>query len=257
MAYERNISLPNVEYKSPSDFNVSFTGTTSGDTTGSIILLTGVPITIQNSGQIAYILAISGTTSRIYIIGLYGVTFSYDNSTDIITIYGAGTPFQSGDEYVVGLNGPKPGLDLGLDLNKSQEQSPASTWYTDGEQVTVTSGFTSGWTDLCSEIDMREFTQLNLYLTLDINDSQNARIKALGKYEFGGVDEFDLVQKTETDSVTYIKPSYIEFSNDNDQLVTLSFNTNGVPYIQLQIMAEIPGSTVGGITDCYINKIWK
>jgi len=161
------------------------------------------------------------------------------------------------DSVNLSIPGPPRAIDTDLDANLMSEISPARVWYTDGEQVTVTSGFTSNWVDLCSEIDMRGYTHLNIFATLDINDSQGARIRALGKYEFGGTSEFNFSIESINPSNVKIEPEYIEFNTDLDQLQIIKFQTDGVPYVQLQIMAEVSGSTVGGITDCYINKIWK
>jgi len=260
MAYERSLVIPKVEYKSPNDFTAVYSSTTS-------IQLSGLPITIQNSAQISYVKVINettgGATGRTYINGSYGVAFAYDSATDIVTVYPGSSLFDADDVYVVGLDGATKGFDLGLDLFKFQEQSPANTWATDGEQlVTSAQDITASWVDMGSEIDMRDFTDLNVFLTVDINDGQNVRIKALGKHEFDGTDEFDFIQGTDNGTITTITPTYTELESDTDQLIMLKFKTYGIPYIQLQVMAviagdEVTGETAAAISDCYINKIWK
>ena len=251
MAYERILSLPQVEYKSPADFTAEYSSST-------ILTLSSLPITVENSAQVAYIRVVSGSQARTYINGQYGVAFSYTSSIDTVTVYNAGSNvFTTDDEYEVGLSGQKPGYSLALDLYKTQDQSPATSWYTDGEQlVTSAQTLTDAWADLGSEIDMRGYNNLNIYITVDINDSIDVRLKTLGKYESAGTDEFDFSIETTDSGSVKINPKYYEFNSDIDQLQIMKIPTNGIPYIQLQIMAVATGSSIGSISDCYINKIW-
>jgi len=139
-------------------------------------------------------------------------------------------------------------------------ETSSSIWnrYTPAESlISSLQGLTETWTDLGSEVDMRGYTQCNIYLTLDINDSINARIKALGKHESAGADEYDFVIKTVSASDIKIEPEYIEFNTDADQLSILKVETEGVPYLQLQASCATSGSTTGSIDACYINKIWR
>ena len=119
-----------------------------------------------------------------------------------------------------------------------------------------TDTLTTSWVDMGAEIDMRGYTQLNIYVTLDINGCQNAQIRALGKYESAGSDEYPFMIETVSSTDIKVDPEYIEFNDDVDQKAILKIQVEGVPYIQLQMKVGVVGD--GAQYDkVYINKIWR
>jgi hypothetical protein len=118
--------------------------------------------------------------------------------------------------------------------------------------------FTLGWVDLGPEIDMYGYSKLAAWLTLDINNSTNARIRALAKLDSGGTKEYNLQIKTTGASAISIENEYYEWNVDADAKTFLEIETNGlIPFVQLQIQAGALGATPGQIDYCEITKIGR
>jgi len=109
--------------------------------------------------------------------------------------------------------------------------------------------FTASWVNLGGQIRMEDFARLGAYLKIDINDTTDARIRAVCKTHRNDDTEYVLPIRNVTASAVQIEDEYIEFTDDADQNVVLEVETKGlVPYIQLQIEAGDPGATEGQIT---------
>ena len=103
---------------------------------------------------------------------------------------------------------------------------------------------------------MGGFRKLGIFATLDINSSNNARIRALGKLDSGGTKEYQLIISTVSASNVKIEDAYYEWNADADMETILVVDTDGVvPFIQLQIMAETVGATAAQIDYCEITKV--
>lgn len=114
---------------------------------------------------------------------------------------------------------------------------------------------TGSWADLGAEIPMAGFSRLGLYLTVDINDSVDVRVRALAKHTSAGAEEYPLPIETVSASDVKIEPKYIEFNTDADQLILLEIETNRIiPVCQIQIQAGTVGATAGQIDAAYITK---
>lgn len=95
---------------------------------------------------------------------------------------------------------------------------------------------------------MTNFTRLGLYLNLDINNTANARVRALAKLGKNDISSFLLPIKMVGASDVKVEGEYFEFNIDADQLMVLGMETEGlVPYVQLQVMAGTVGVTPGQI----------
>jgi hypothetical protein len=130
--------------------------------------------------------------------------------------------------------------------------TPPELFFTAGAGDTVT----TDWQNLGAVIDVRDYTQLNLYLTLDVNLSENVRVRALGKVS-STVGSYPFSIETISSTLVKIQPEYVEFDTDADQSIILKIQTDGVPYIQLQYQAGTKGATPAKFTNVYINKVWK
>jgi hypothetical protein len=88
-------------------------------------------------------------------------------------------------------------------------------------------------------------------VTLDINNSLDARVRALAKHTSAGADEYTFPILTPTASQVNVDAEFIEFTQDADQKMLIKVECdNVVPYVQFQIMAVTPddgGGTVGTI----------
>jgi len=113
---------------------------------------------------------------------------------------------------------------------------------------------TTVWKNAGAVIDMRGYTQLNIFMTIDINTTVDFRVRAIGMInDSTGTYPFTIETVSSTD--VKVSPEYIEFNTDADQLAVLKIQTDGVPYVQIQYSAGTAGS--GKILSSYKNKIWK
>jgi hypothetical protein len=111
---------------------------------------------------------------------------------------------------------------------------------------------TNSWADIGSEIDLRRYRYLTLWINLDINDSNNARIRILWKRALAGTDEYVLPIKAIGASDIKVEPHYIEFNVDEDRLMVIGFDLlNTAAIIQVQVMAGTVGASAGQIDSIY------
>ena len=126
-------SSVSAEYISPSDFTATYTS-------ASTITLSGVPVTITDSSQIAYIKQVkTDNTSNTFVNGANDITLSY--SANVITVYEKGvaiTSLVSGDVYEIGVNGTKKAYDLSTDADKIINLTPESSKYVQDSLVDTT-----------------------------------------------------------------------------------------------------------------------
>lgn len=115
---------------------------------------------------------------------------------------------------------------------------------------------TATWQNLGAVIDMRGYTQLNIYTSIDINNTTDLQFRALGKRTLTKGSYLFMV---ETISSTDIKvdPEYTEFNTDADQHAILRVEAQGVPFIQLQYKGTMGATPNAKIDSTYINKIWR
>jgi hypothetical protein len=112
---------------------------------------------------------------------------------------------------------------------------------------------TTDWADLGTIHDCFGFTVIGLYLRLDINSSQDFRVRVIGR-------------KSETDSVDYLIPyrletienswvkygEYTEVDVDEDKNMLLFFHIEGVlPFFKIQIQGGFVGVTPAQITEAH------
>ena len=126
-------SSVSAEYISPSDFTATYTSSSS-------ITLSGVPITINDSSQIAYIKQVKAdNTSRTYVNGANDITLAH--AAGVITIYEKGIAAASlvaGDVYEVGINGSTKAYDTSTDTTKIINITPESSKYVPDAIVNTT-----------------------------------------------------------------------------------------------------------------------
>lgn len=111
---------------------------------------------------------------------------------------------------------------------------------------------TASFADLGNEIDASGYKYVTLYLTIDINSSNDVRIKVLGKHTVAGSEEYvfdpDLLNAADTTAST----SYIEFDTDADQLATVRIPVdNALPVLQIQASVGMVGATGADIDAAY------
>ena len=120
---------------------------------------------------------------------------------------------------------------------------------------------TGSWANLGGEQDTSGKSSIGLFVVLDIQSSGDARVRALAKHTSGG-DNFVLPIKTVGSGSVAVEAEYIEFTNDADQKMLLSWDLDRIiPYIQFQVSVGSVGSTGGNleaeIDDAFITKGWR
>ena len=121
---------------------------------------------------------------------------------------------------------------------------------------TTAQNFTGSWVDYGSEIDVLGITRLGLWLNLDVNDSNNMRVRVLAKHTTAGTDEYMLPIKTVSSSDVKVEDEYLEFNADSDQKVLLSVELfKLVAYVQIQIQVGTVGSTAGQVDSGYYTLV--
>lgn len=139
------------------------------------------------------------------------------------------------------------------------ETDPIDQKYSGPETLLGTAqDVTAAWADAGAEIPMSGYTKLGVWINIDINDSENFRIRALAKHTSAGSDEYVVpIRTVYTDKVT-LEDEYLEFNDDEDQLVLFEVDTNNlIPYIQLQIQAGVVGATAGQADEIVITKSYS
>lgn len=118
-----------------------------------------------------------------------------------------------------------------------------------GPEVLISSAqnLTNAWADLGAQQYVAGAVAVGIWITLDINDSTNARVRLLGSHTSGGA-EFVLPIKTVGASAVLVEGEYFEFNVDADQLMIIGSGLDGViPYVQVQVMAGAVGVSAGQI----------
>jgi hypothetical protein len=116
---------------------------------------------------------------------------------------------------------------------------------------------TDAWADVGSEIDMRGYNSLGIWLNLDVNSSSNMRIRALAKLDSAGTTEYNMPIKTVGASAVLLENEYFEWNVDADNNFFFDIETSGhVAYIQLQAQVSAVGATAAQIDYAEITKTW-
>ncbi len=240
-------------YAKPSGSNADATSAYASATT---LTVTGLPYSftkydivsvrqIPNSGG-------SGAQDTVF-------TDVADFSVSGNTITVANASFAATDEFVVAFALPPKSIDS---VNNAQDVQAINPDYHRNlgviSHVASAQDFTASFADLGSEINCKGYKYLYYYITLDINSTQNARIKFLAKHTAGGSDEYKIDHNqiecpaTTVSAVAGSEDSYLEFDNDQDDLYCIKVPIlNGLPYIQPQIEAGTVGATAGQIDEAY------
>ena len=106
---------------------------------------------------------------------------------------------------------------------------------------------TTAWVNLGAQLDTRGVRAVALYLTVDINDGANVRVRAMAAHALAGT-EHTLAIKTVAASAIAIEAEYLEFNVDTDQDMMITWDIAGVvPYTQFQVQAGTAGATAAQI----------
>ncbi len=118
---------------------------------------------------------------------------------------------------------------------------------------------TGSWQDLGSaapgpNINVMDCLSLSLWLKVDINDSQNLRIRMLGLQADGATDLYDMPILEVGAANIKAQGGYVELNVDVDQNIILSFPTvDQVPVVKFQVQVGTVGATAGQIVSAGIS----
>jgi len=141
--------------------------------------------------------------------------------------------------------------DYNLGSSKNIVQNPTPSYYQDVVTlISAAQNVTTSFVDLGFEIPCAGYKYLNVFLTLDINNSLDFRIKALAKHTSAGAEEYP-IQYEMRNSTEAIDGAYREINLDADDLYVAKINVESIPLIQIQISAGTVGVTAGQIDACY------
>jgi len=119
--------------------------------------------------------------------------------------------------------------------------------------ITTAQTLTTSWVNLGSEQDMSQHTRCAVWLNVDINDSNNVRVRAIPKLAKNATLEYNLPIRTVGASDVKVEREYYEFNVDADQQVLLEVQTKGlVPYVQFQAQVGTAGATPAQIDNADI-----
>jgi hypothetical protein len=122
------------------------------------------------------------------------------------------------------------------------------------KQITVKStvqALTANYADLGSEIDVVGYDTLNLYVEIDINDSQNVTFQVLSKLAGGATAEYSLPQDIAGSAKITVDKLVYEVNFDSDCYQVISVALKGANFAQVQVKAGVPGAGPGNINSCY------
>jgi len=179
--------------------------------------------------------------------------FAWDAANSRITVTGA--TFAGTDVFGVVIRGANRYANDPGNFKNTAEVLPYPLRTDDRgiELITAAQAFTNAWADIGPEIPMHGYGGCAFYFTLDINDDKDLRFRVLGKHESAGAEEYLLPIKSVTTGVVNVQQLYVEFTEDDDQLIVVDVETAGrIPYLQGQILR----GTDGGGTDAEVDAAY-
>jgi len=118
--------------------------------------------------------------------------------------------------------------------------------------IAVAQNLTAAWADLGTPQSVKGASKIGLWLTVDINDSNNPRVRLLAIHTSGG-SEFTVPIRTVGASAVLVEPEYIEFNVDEDRLMLLSWDLDRlVDSVQFQVMVSAVGASAGQIDTAHV-----
>jgi hypothetical protein len=236
----RDINI-HADYKSPYNFTATYSS-------ANTITLSNLDFSIIDSSQIVGIKVIPASgNSFIYKNGIDGITIRV--SSNVISLHGYPyvSPFNSGDVYEVGINALPFEKDPSTQSIKTSTLNNVWNQYTDVETLVTAQDLTSSYANFGSEIDMRGYNRLGIYIITDVNDSENVDLNVLGKHTSGGTDLYNI------NGISTVSLWTTSASDDKNYY---EFDIGTIPFIQLQAVAETVGATAGDLT-IGIDKKWR
>lgn len=152
--------------------------------------------------------------------------------------------FNTGDLVSLTLIWPDKGYDTNLDIFKNQEQSPLWNRYTDVSNLLWWTPYelTASFVDVGEEIDVRGYSYITLWFTIDIWTSTNPQIRILHKHTSDWTEEYrEIYLWSPASNITTINLNDYEIASDTDQLFKITMAIKWSRYIQIQAKDDANG----------------
>ncbi len=108
--------------------------------------------------------------------------------------------------------------------------------------ITSAQALTNAWVDLGSPVPVARASFVALYITLDRGNAADMQVRMLTQHTAGGTEHV-LPIRTVSASVVAIQDEYLDFTDDLDVSMMLSWTLNGLAhFVQFQVMAVTPGT---------------
>lgn len=128
-------------------------------------------------------------------------------------------------------------------MSQNPQNAPV---YIDGGKVV-----TASWANLGPVLDASGSDAIGVWIDLDINDSTDFRVRAVGRLTSSG-DDYLLPIRTVSASDVKVEGEYVEFNVDANQKMIVEVSTDQVvPFVQLQIQAGAVGASAGVVVSAY------
>ena len=166
-------------------------------------------------------------------------------SSNVLTV--TGMTASSTDTFVLYILGSERTTDIGQNAVMTLGLKNVWNQYTDVETLVTAQDLTDAYADFGSEIDMRGYNRLGVYIITDVNDSETVTLQVLGKHTSAGTDEY---------SIDGISEKTLWTTSASDGKLYFEFDIGTIPFVQLQAKAGTVGSTAGDLT-ISIDKKWR
>lgn len=174
-----------------------------------------------------------------------------DFSVSGTTITVTGATFAATDEFVVAFVLPPKSIDETNDTQSVSRNNPDYHRNTDAfSLISSAQTLTASFADVGAEINAKGYKYVYYYVTVDINNSNDVRLKFLAKHESGGSEEYvmDHALINASDTALSATDDYIEVATDADQLIIVRVPVdNAIPFVQMQASVGTAGATAADL----------
>lgn len=122
--------------------------------------------------------------------------------------------------------------------------------------TTAPQAFTASWVDLGSQIEVRNYERLAVWVNIDINSTNDVQFRVLYALESGG-HEYQAVILSPGSSEVKFEGEYLEYNVDADGRFVFEVGLMGANYAQVQVKAGTVGATAGQIDEAWITLSGK
>lgn len=119
---------------------------------------------------------------------------------------------------------------------------------------TTAQDVTDAWANIGDIVMTKDAQAIQLWADVDINSSQNIRIRVVGMMSEAGTAYEPSVAGAFSSGVALVDKGYYEINADADQKIVLRVPLNKMfPFAQIQVQAGTVGATAGQIDSLYIS----